>query len=365
MEGVRALHKLVLSMSLFSLPKISPITHVLRDKIQEKIDTKTKPLGALGVLESVALQICKIQNTTSPSLKHPKLILFAGDHGITDEPVSLYPKDVTWQMVFNFLNGGACANVFAKHSGIDVEVVDTGVDHDWEKDTKHLIQKKIRKGTSNFLNTSAMTKDEVIRSLQTGINLVSETKYKDTNVFLFGEMGIGNTSSASMILSQLTGIPLSKLVGKGTGLNPEGKETKLQILERAYQRTGKLNDPIDILSEFGGFEIGMMAGAMLGAAANQNLILVDGFITTAAYLLAYHLDPTVKDYVIFSHVSDEEGHIIVLEHYQIKPLLKLNLRLGEGSGALAAYPLVELSVKFMNEMASFADAGVSHSESNS
>ncbi|XDD45969.1 nicotinate-nucleotide--dimethylbenzimidazole phosphoribosyltransferase [Leptospira sp. WS39.C2] len=352
-------------MSPFSLPKISPVTEVWRDQIQQKIDTKTKPLGSLGALETVALQISEVQKTTSPSLEHPKLILFAGDHGITEEPVSLYPKDVTWQMVFNFLNGGACANVFAKHSGIEVEVVDAGVDHEWEKNTKHLIQKKIRRGTSNFLKTSAMTKEEVYLCLKTGLNLISEPKYKDTNIFLFGEMGIGNTSSASLILSHLTEIPLSKLVGKGTGLNPQGKETKLQILERAYQRTGKLSDPIEILSEFGGFEIGMMTGAMLGAAARQNLFLVDGFITTAAYLLAYHIDPNVKDYAIFSHVSDEEGHIIVLEHYKIKPLLKLNLRLGEGSGALAAYPLVELSVKFMNEMASFADAGVSNSETNS
>lgn len=362
MEEIDSIGKLVLSMSLFSLPEIHPVTKVWRDQIQQKIDTKTKPLGSLGALESVALQISEIQNTTSPKLQNPKLILFAGDHGITEEPVSLYPKDVTWQMVFNFLNGGACANVFAKHSGIGVEVVDSGVDHDWDGNTKHLIQKKIRKGTSNFLKSAAMTKEEASQSLQTGINLVSEGKYKDTNVFLFGEMGIGNTSSASLILSHLTGISLSKLVGKGTGLNPEGKNAKLQILEKAYQRTGKLNDPFEILSEFGGFEIGMMAGAMLGAASKQNLFIVDGFITTAAYLLAYHLSPNVKDYAIFSHVSDEEGHIVVLDHYQIKPLLKLNLRLGEGSGALAAYPLIELSVKFMNEMASFADAGVSDSD---
>ncbi|TGM87819.1 nicotinate-nucleotide--dimethylbenzimidazole phosphoribosyltransferase [Leptospira bouyouniensis] len=350
-------------MSLFSLPKISPVTPVLRDQIRVKINTKTKPLGSLGALESVAQQIAEIQNTMTPKLQNPKLILFAGDHGITEEPVSLYPKDVTWQMVFNFLRGGACANVFAKHSDIDVEVVDAGVDHDWDDATNQLIQIKIRNGTSNFLKTSAMTKEEASQSLQNGINLISDKKYNDTNVFLFGEMGIGNTSSASLILSHLTGIPLSKLVGKGTGLNPEGKNIKLQILEKAYQRTGKLSDPLEILSEFGGFEIGMMAGAMLGAASKQNLFIVDGFITTAAYLIAHHLSPTVKDYAIFSHVSDEEGHIIVLNHYQIRPLLTLNLRLGEGSGALAAYPLIELSVKFLNEMASFADAGVSDSDS--
>lgn len=349
-------------MSLFSLPKISPVTHVLRDQIQQKIDTKTKPLGSLGALEHVALQIAEIQNTMAPRLHHPKLILFAGDHGITEEPVSLYPKDVTWQMVFNFLRGGACANVFAKHSGITVEVVDAGVDHDWDESTNSLINRKVRKGTSNFLKTSAMTLEEAKLSVKTGFELICESQYKETNVFLFGEMGIGNTSSASMILSHLTGIPLTKLVGKGTGLQKEGKEAKLQILEKAFQRTGKLTDPMKILSEFGGFEIGMMAGSMLGAASNQKLFLVDGFITTAAYLLAFHLDPNVKDYAIFSHVSDEEGHIVVLDHLQIRPLLKLNLRLGEGSGALAAYPLIELSVKFLNEMASFADAGVSDSE---
>lgn len=308
------------------------------------------------------MQLAEIQNTLSPELKNPKLILFAGDHGITEEPVSLYPKDVTWQMVLNFLSGGACANVFAKHSHIEVEVVDAGVDHDWDSNTPGLIQRKIRKGTSNFLKSKAMSLDEAKESILHGIELLNETKYESTNIFLFGEMGIGNTSAASIILSHLTEIPLRKLVGRGTGLNNSAKENKIKILTEAYQRTGKLKDPIEILSEFGGFEIGMMAGAMIGAAAQRKTFVVDGFIATAAFGIAFALNPAVKFYAIFSHQSEEEGHTVILEHWKVKPLLRLNLRLGEGSGALAAYPLIELSVKFLNEMASFADAGVSNTD---
>lgn len=363
MEADPGPFRLVLFMSPFSLPSISPVTDVLRTSIRSKIDNKTKPLGSLGDLETLAMLLAEIQNTLSPDLKNPKLILFAGDHGITEEPVSLYPKDVTWQMVLNFLSGGACANVFAKHSHIDVEVVDAGVDHDWEENTPKLIQRKIRKGTSNFLKQEAMSIEEAKETILSGIELLSEKQYESTNIFLFGEMGIGNTSAASLVLSHLTEIPLRKLVGRGTGLNNSGKENKFKILTEAYQRTGKLKDPIEILSEFGGFEIGMMAGAMIGAAAQRKTFVVDGFISTAAFAIAYALNPTVKSYAIFSHLSEEEGHTVVLEHWKIKPLLRLNLRLGEGSGALAAYPLIELSVKFLNEMASFADAGVSNTDS--
>lgn len=355
--------RLVLFMSPFSLPSISPVTDVLRDSIRNKIDNKTKPVGSLGDLEAIALQLAEIQNTLTPSLNHPKLILFAGDHGITEEPVSLYPKDVTWQMVLNFLSGGACANVFAKHSYIEVEVVDSGVDHDWDDHSPKPIQRKIRKGTSNFLKQSAMSLNEAKETIISGIELLSEKRYESTNIFLFGEMGIGNTSSASLVLSQLTEIPLNQLVGRGTGLTNSAKDIKFKILSEAFQRTGKIKDPLEVLSEFGGFEIGMMAGAMIGAAAQRKAFVVDGFITTAAFAIAFALNPTVKSYAIFSHLSEEEGHTVVLEHWKIKPLLRLNLRLGEGSGALAAYPLIELSVKFLNEMASFADAGVSNTDS--
>lgn len=363
MEAGTGSLRMVLIMSLFSLPTISPVTDVLRNSIRSKIDNKTKPLGSLGDLEAIAMQLAEIQNTLTPELKNPKLILFAGDHGITDEPVSLYPKDVTWQMVLNFLSGGACANVFAKHSHIEVEVVDAGVDHDWDENCPRPIDKKIRKGTSNFLKQTAMSINEAKETILSGINLLSENRYSETNVFLFGEMGIGNTSAASLILSHLTEIPLRKLVGRGTGLNNSGKENKFKILNEAYQRTGKLNDPLEVLSEFGGFEIGMMAGAMIGAAAQRKTFVVDGFIATAAYAIAFALNPSVKSYAIFSHLSEEEGHTVILEHWKVRPLLRLNLRLGEGSGALAAYPLIELSVKFLNEMASFADAGVSNSDS--
>ncbi|MDF3820400.1 nicotinate-nucleotide--dimethylbenzimidazole phosphoribosyltransferase [Leptospira sp. 96542] len=346
-------------MSQFLPPEPKRLTNALRDSIQAKIDSKTKPVGSLGALETITFKIANIQNTLEPKLKNPTLLLFAADHGITEEPVSLYPKDVTWQMVENFLRGGACANVFARFNQINVEVIDAGVDHDWSETPTNFHSKKIRYGTKNFKIESAMTLEDANQCLTSGFDFAQSEKFSSSNVFLFGEMGIGNTSSASMILSQLTGIPLIDLVGRGTGLNEKQKENKLKILEDAYKRTGRITDPIKVLSEFGGFEIGMMAGAIIGAAAANKLIIIDGFIATAAYVLAQSISDNIRDYVLFSHLSDEKGHKKVLDFLKFQPILQLNLRLGEGSGALAAYPIIELALKFLNEMASFSEAGVS------
>ncbi|TGN18896.1 nicotinate-nucleotide--dimethylbenzimidazole phosphoribosyltransferase [Leptospira idonii] len=346
-------------MSSFSLPEIQPVTTILRDKIQHKIDRKTKPLGALGHLEKISLQIAEIQNTLTPKLIDPILLLFAADHGITDEGVSAYPKEVTWQMVQNFLAGGACCNVFAKYNEIQIKVVDAGVDHEWQTNHASLYQTKIRRGTDNFKLKPAMSVKEAETCLQRGMEFLRREEFAKTNVLLFGEMGIGNTSSASMLLSCITGIPLSELVGSGTGLNQEGRNHKVKILSEAQRRGGIPHSGIDIIAEYGGFEIGMMAGAILEAARQKKTILIDGFIATAGFAIAHQLQPNIKDYCIFAHKSEEKGHRLVLEHYQIKPLLDLNMRLGEGTGALAAYPLLEMSVRFLNEMASFEEAGVS------
>jgi len=349
-------------MSSFPLPKISEVTDAMREKIQAKIDSKTKPIGSLGVLEEIALQIASVQETLSPKIQNPTLIIFAADHGITEDPVSLYPKEVTWQMVNNFLLGGACANVFANFNKIQVKIVDAGVDHEWEPIPPNLIVQKIGRGTKNFKLLPAMDRESAENSLQTGINLVSSKDFQNSNFFLFGEMGIGNTSSASLIHHCLSGIPLEDLVGKGTGLNLEATNQKLNILKTAKSRTGQILDPIQVLSEYGGFEIGMMAGSMLGVASQKKIFMVDGFIATAAYLLAKSLDPNIKHYSIFSHKSDEAGHQTILKYLGVSPLLQLRMRLGEGSGALAAFPLVSMAVSFLNEMASFGEANVSENK---
>lgn len=350
-------------MSSFSLPKIPEITDAMREKIQAKIDSKTKPIGSLGVLEEIALQIANVQETLNPKIENPTLILFAADHGITEEPVSLYPKEVTWQMVNNFLLGGACANVFARFNGINVKIVDAGVDHEWNPLPPNLIQKKMGPGTKNFKLFPAMDRESAESCIQTGIDLVTSKDFQSTNFFLFGEMGIGNTSSASLIHHCLSGIPLDDLVGRGTGLNLEATNQKLNILKAAKSRTGQILDPIQVLSEYGGFEIGMMAGSMLGVASQKKIFMVDGFIATSAYLLAKSIDQNTKQFAIFSHKSDEAGHQTILKYLGANPLLQLKMRLGEGSGALAAFPLVSMAVSFLNQMASFGEANVSETKS--
>jgi nicotinate-nucleotide--dimethylbenzimidazole phosphoribosyltransferase len=346
-------------MTEFYLPKISPVSKSLSQAIQEKIDSKTKPLGSLGNLEAIAFQIANIQNTLSPNLNHPILTLFAADHGVTEEGVSAYPKEVTWQMVLNFLNGGACSNVFAKFNQIDIEVVDAGVDHKWDQSFPNLHERKIGAGTHNFKNRPAMDKHEAERAIEQGFAWMKEERFHDSSLVLFGEMGIGNTSAASIILSCLTGLPLDVLTGRGTGIDEKAKAHKLEILKQAMARGGNPKDPFKILTEYGGFEIAMMAGAIYYSAYQKKIIIIDGFIATAAFALAHAMSSSVQEYCIFSHQSDEAGHKHVLDYYKVSPLLSLKLRLGEGTGALAAYPLVAMSLLFFNEMASFASANVS------
>lgn len=338
---------------------ITPTNQTLKSALQVKINTKTKPLGALGRLEAVALQVGLIQQSLSPQLSKPTMLVFAGDHGIVESGVSPYPQAVTAQMVFNFLQGGAAINVFARQHHMQLRVVDAGVNHDFAAHPD-LTHAKIGLGTNNFLYEPAMSLSECEQAIMTGFKLAKEEASAGCNVFGFGEMGIGNTSSASCLMSVLCDVPIEECVGRGTGLDDAGLVQKTFTLKQALN-VHRLNveNPLQVLATFGGFEIAMMAGAMLGAAEQKAVLLVDGFIATTALLAAYKLQPEILQYCVFAHCSGEAGHRKLLQYLGATPLLDMDLRLGEGTGAALAYPLVQAAVNFLNEMASFESAGVS------
>ncbi|GLU50635.1 hypothetical protein Dfri01_00960 [Dyadobacter frigoris] len=331
----------------------------LLEQIQHKINNKTKPLGALGKLEEVALQIALIQETLTPNLVKPHIIVFAASHGIANEGVSAFPSEVTFQMVLNFLNGGAAINVFTKQNDIELTLVDAGVDHDFEPNKK-LIDAKINHGTKSFLTQSAMTEDECQLAIEKGKEIVKIIVKTGCNVIGFGEMGIGNTSSAAVLMSKLLAIPIEDCVGKGTGVNPDQYQNKITILQKAISNHAEVStDAIQVLQTFGGFEIAMMCGAFLAAAKEKMVLMVDGFIASSAFLCAFKLNPEIKNFAVFCHQSEEKGHQLLLAHLNVKPLLNLDMRLGEGTGCAVAYPLLKSAVAFLNEMASFESAGVS------
>lgn len=338
---------------------ILPRSSTLSTALQSKIDQKTKPLGSLGQLESLALQVGLCQDSLNPSLDKPCILVFAGDHGIVESGVSAYPQAVTAQMVANFLAGGAAISVFARLHDIELLIVDAGVNADLNSHPK-LIEAKIGKGSKNFLTDAAMTSEECIKALQRGAELVLQQHQSGCNCIGFGEMGIGNTSSAAVLMHRLTGLSLVRCVGRGAGLNDGQLQHKLVVLQRALNKHKDVTEPLDLLATFGGFEIAMMVGAYLKAAELGMLILVDGFIAGTALLVANKLYPHVLDYCVFSHVSSEQGHQALLNQFNAKPLLNLELRLGEGSGIALAYPLVQSAVRFLNEMATFDEAGVDH-----
>ena len=329
--------------------------------LKAKIDAKTKPLGALGMLENLAYQIGSVQNTLSPKLTNPHIVVFAADHGIVDAGVSAYPKAVTPQMVLNFLNGGAAINVFSKQHGITLKIVDAGVDYDFENGLD-LVNAKIAKGTKNMLHEAAMNAVELEQCFAYAKAIVDDIYAKDCNIIGFGEMGIGNTSSASLLMSAYTNLPIGDCVGRGTGLNDAQLNHKIAILTKAQNVHGKIEDAKTILQTFGGFEIAQMCGAMLAAYEKNMLILVDGFIATSAMLAAHAIAPNILNNAIFCHVSDEAGHAKALAHLGVKALLQLQMRVGEGTGCAMAYPIVESAVNFLNEMASFESANVSNKE---
>ena len=339
--------------------QISSLDRVLESALQKKIDHKTKPLGALGRLETLALQIGLIQNSLSPQLNKPTMLVFAGDHGIAVSGVSPYPQAVTAQMVLNFLNGGAAINVFAKQNNMQLRVIDAGVNHQFEPNP-NLIDAKIGMGTANFLHEAAMSQTQCEQALTMGAALAKQEIDAGCNVLGFGEMGIANTSSASCLMSVLCELPITQCAGRGTGLDDAGLAKKIEILDQAIKHHAlNAQEPMQVLATFGGFEIAMIAGAMLGAAQQQTVLLIDGFIATSALLVAAKLQPNILQYCVFAHCSGEAGHKQLLEYLGAKPLLDLGLRLGEGTGAAMVYPLVQAAVNFLNEMASFESAGVS------
>jgi nicotinate-nucleotide--dimethylbenzimidazole phosphoribosyltransferase len=337
----------------------------IEEQLQHKINNKTKPLGALGMLEELALKIGAIQNSLSPTINKPHIVVFAGDHGIAATgKVNPYPQAVTAQMVLNFVNGGAAINVFTKQHNIGLTVVDAGVNFDFDASLP-IIHAKINHGTADYSLSNAMSIDEVNAAIEKGSSIVQALFDDGCNTVGFGEMGIGNTSSASLIMHHLLNLPLSECVGRGTGSTDEQLQRKLATLEdvsRLHQLNRNDITPHQLLCGIGGFEIAMMVGAYHKAAELNMAIVVDGFIATAALLVAKQYNQTITDHCVFAHCSDENGHRKMLEHLNAKPLLQLGMRLGEGTGAALAIPLLLSAVHFINEMASFESAGVSGKE---
>jgi nicotinate-nucleotide--dimethylbenzimidazole phosphoribosyltransferase len=349
-----------------TLPSLADISDAsLTDALQHTLNNKTKPLGSLGRLEDVALKIGQILGSTAPVLDQPQMVVFAGDHGLTARGVSAFPSDVTWQMVENFLAGGAAVSVLAMQNGIALTVVDCGVKRDFlaglpEDSTRPGLQ--VRKAAGAELGTAdssvqpAMTAAQCDEALQHGINLVKDLP---GNALLLGEMGIGNTSAASLLLSRLAGLDIKVCTGAGTGLDAPAVQRKTEVLREVLARHVDAKAPLDALTAFGGFEIATMVGAVLQAAHERRVIVVDGFIATSAVLVAHALQPLVLQRCVFAHRSGERGHEFMLQHLGVQALLDLGLRLGEGSGAALAWPLLQSACTVLRDMASFASAGVS------
>lgn len=329
----------------------------IREALTDKINNLTKPKGSLGTLEELALRIGLIQQTLTPGLQHPQNIIFAADHGIVDEGVSLSPKEITWQQISNFLHGGAGINFLCRQHGFELKIVDAGVDYDLPYE-KGIINKKVRRGSRNYLYEAAMTEEEMDLCMERGAEVVRQSHGEGCNVISFGEMGIGNTSSSSMWMTCFTGISLERCVGAGSGLDDAGVQHKYEVLKRALDNYRGDGSATDLIRSFGGLEMVMGVGAMLQAAELGMVILVDGFIMTNCMLAASKLHPEVLEYAIFGHQGDETGHRLVLDAMGAKPLLNLGLRLGEGTGAVCAYPIVDSAVRMMNEMDNFAHAAI-------
>jgi nicotinate-nucleotide--dimethylbenzimidazole phosphoribosyltransferase len=337
------------------------MTASLKDQLQHKIDFKTKPTGALGQLEEIALQLGLIQNTLSPELKKPAILVFAADHGIADEGVSPYPKEVTWQMAMNFCSGGAAISVFCKQNGIGLKVIDAGVDYDFPAGTP-IINAKVARGSRNMMLEPAMTTKECRQAMLHGAAFVRQEALAGCNTIGFGEMGIGNTSPSSLLMHRFLNLPIETCTGRGAGMEGDKLDHKTRVLKAVSEKYDP-QSPEDTLATFGGLEIAMMVGAILEAKKLDMVILIDGFIATAATLTAVQLDKSIRDNCIFCHASEEKGHQLMLDYLGAKPILSLGMRLGEGSGAAVAFPVIQAAATFLNEMASFDEAGVSNKES--
>ncbi len=328
------------------------------EAIQQRIDTKTKPLGSLGQLEDIAKQIALIQQTDTLSIKHPYMLVFAADHGIAANGISIAPQAVTQQMVANFLHGGAAINCFCHSNDMAMMVIDAGILV--EPDDHPMLKKqRIAAGTLDFSQQAAMSREQAITAIEYGASAVETTYQQGTNLVAFGEMGIGNTSSATAIMASILSIPIDECIGRGTGIDDQQLSLKEHLITQGLNRhQASMTDPIAILTTVGGFEIAQIVGGMLKAAENKMIVLVDGFIATAAAMLAVEMHPEAKAYFIFCHCSQEAGHQRMLNHLEASPLLNLGLRLGEGTGAALSLPLIRSACAFYNDMASFEQAGV-------
>lgn len=349
-------------MNLFekAVKNISPLNREAMNQVSQRLDSLAKPPGSLGMLEKIAIQLGGITGDVFPRVDKKLVAIMAGDHGVVKEGVSAFPSEVTPQMIFNFLSDGAAINVLTKHSGGDIICVDVGVASDIKSDDARFINRKVKYGTDNMAEGPAMSRDEAIAAVQVGIEVVSQQVKKGVQLFGTGEMGIGNTTPSSAILKVYSDLPIRELVGRGTGLDDNRLKLKIDTIEKAIElNKPDPKDAIDVLSKVGGLEIAGIAGLILGAAYNKVPIVIDGFISTAGALIASKIQPKSVDYMIASHVSQEPGHIEMLKLIGLKPILHMDMRLGEGTGGALAFHIVEGATKILKEMATFQDAGVS------
>jgi nicotinate-nucleotide--dimethylbenzimidazole phosphoribosyltransferase len=337
---------------------IKPIDKKLKPKIIQHLNSLTKPLGSLGILENIVLQYCLITGKIKPEIGRKQIVVFAADHGVAAEGVSAYPQEVTVQMVLNILNGGAAVNVLAKHVDAEVRLVDIGVAGTFG-DVPGLLKRKVKPGTENITAGQAMSNEEVLKAIEIGIEMAENAKQNGVTLLGTGEMGIANTTPSSALFAALLPCNVEEVTGRGTGIDDQKLDHKAQVIKKALTvNNDKLSSPVNILAALGGFEIAGICGLILGAAAHRIPVVVDGFISSAAALVACKISDTVKDYLFFSHCSPEKGHYIFFERFGVQPILNLEMRLGEGTGAALAMPIIEASVKIYNEMATFDSAGV-------
>ncbi len=342
-----------------TLSRIQPLDQKAMERAKKRQDLLTKPAGSLGCLETLSVQLAGIRGGFFPPGSKKVIVVMAADHGVTAEGVSAFPSEVTAQMVLNFVNKGAAVNVLARLNGVEVKIVDIGIAN--EMNSPLIKKAKIRYGTANMVETAAMTREEACRALKAGITVAAEEYKAGALVLGTGEMGIGNSTASSAVAAALTGEAPSRLTGRGTGLDDRGLNRKIAVLEKAlalHQPDPK--DPLEVLSKVGGLELGGLAGLILGAAAHRLPVIIDGFISTAAALIAVSLCPTVKAYLIPSHLSREPGHSFLLKYMDLKPYLHLDMCLGEGTGAALAMNLVESAARILLEMATFEEARISN-----
>ncbi|MEF3308446.1 nicotinate-nucleotide--dimethylbenzimidazole phosphoribosyltransferase [Paenibacillus sp. GYB004] len=338
--------------------RIGAADEAAKQAAAHKLDRLTKPPGSLGKLEEIARQIAGITGELNPDLSKKAVVVMAGDHGVCAEGVSAFPAEVTPQMVMNFLNGGAAVNVLARHTGADVVCVDIGVNA--ELSHPGLVSRKVKMGTDNMAVGPAMSREEAVRAIAVGIDIVNGLAERGYRMFATGEMGIGNTTPSSALLVALTGTDVETAVGRGTGIGDEGMRRKCDVIRQSLEvNRPDAGDPLDVLAKVGGLEIAGLVGVILGAAVNRCPVVVDGFISSAAALVASRLAPLAAPYMIPSHLSQEQGHRVLMGHIGLRPILQMDMRLGEGTGAVMAFPVVEAAMKLMNEMATFESAGVS------